>query len=64
MLVNWQFCDKNVEKFRFSNMCKTWGRIRTRISIVLMLIRIWIGINMGWVRIGINDAIRNTAANY
>jgi hypothetical protein len=57
------------KKVRFSNMCKTWGRIRIRSFIVLMLIRIririWIDINMEIrirIRIGIKTMpIHNTA---
>jgi hypothetical protein len=56
---------KKNKKFLFFNMCKTWGRIRTRIGIVLMPIRIRIGINMAiWIRIRIGVRtlpIHNTA---
>ena len=47
---------------RFSNMCKTWGRIRLWIGIVFKPIQIRIGIGMEiWIRIGITTMrIHNT----
>jgi hypothetical protein len=39
--------DLKVKKFRFFNMCKTWGRLRIRISISMeSRIQIRIGINI------------------